>query len=967
MAGATRKPGEKRRRHLEDVDDFRRRAEWFWQTRVRNPDVAVGTIRQTAIRHAETLQRFDPFSVAVEGDALARGAELLLGGTGKPRSRTLKPARNPDERGAPTFASRIFEVGEEHDLRDAYISVPLDEALTKTVLVDSVRLFRWNFLCLRWILVSISAVAASKSFTWGRVHRPGVYAAIGLPRDEERIRRLVELYRLRPLLFALDEEGREELAEAVDASDLRSLLQRFHDDPDVVPVLPQITRSRTARGPKPARPGGLPPLPPLPQGGPPELDLLDDICPPYRGPSSNWYVPIDLGSFFGPGFPFFPRDWVSAGPSNFSGRIKSVAVDPGNGNVVYAGAADGGVWKTLDAGASWRPLMRHELSLAIGSVAVAPGDRNVVYAATGEDTPGWGPSYPGVGVYRSSDGGSSWTLTTGMGDRCSRVVVDPWNADLAYVATNWGVYKTANGGTTWTQSLAGHATDILVDPNNPTRLFAGIWNDGVYVSTNAGASWSRSGLGLPVHFKWITFWVGRLPTGTAADWIKLAMGHHGADGTSFLAAKMGPDSGTIYTTTDGGFTWFPLAGSHEAASYNEWTNLVAIHPNDAGVLFAGGVGLQRATDGQTFGGVGGTHSDHHVIDFDRGISTRAFMATDGGVYRSTDSGASWTLRSTGLTATQFYSCGVSQSGAFLLGGATQDQGILATTGSTSWTDTGAGNEGGIFVVDPNDSRNVYTTPWSNDLRRSRDSGATWQDIRSGMTASVGGTTTPPAGIAHVAVRPAASSTLVAVGVISNSTGYRSARIFRSTNQGDSWTSRATITGDGTRAEFCWAEDAVCYVTTTDGRVYKSTNGGSSWTEPYASGKPSPNPLSALAVFRHESDIAYVGCGGYSGARVLRTLDGGATWSDVSGTGAGTLPALPVNSLVIDSCDEDLVYLANDIGVFRTTDGGVSWHDFGDGFLFWDVPRIVVTELQLRRSTKTLYASTMGRGMFRRAL
>ena len=99
------------------------------------PDVAVGTIRQTAIRHAETLQRFDPFSVAVEGDALARGAELLLGGTGKPRSRTLKPARNPDERGAPTFASRMFEVGEEHDLREAYISVPLDEALTKTVLV----------------------------------------------------------------------------------------------------------------------------------------------------------------------------------------------------------------------------------------------------------------------------------------------------------------------------------------------------------------------------------------------------------------------------------------------------------------------------------------------------------------------------------------------------------------------------------------------------------------------------------------------------------------------------------------------------------------------------------------------------------------------------------------------------------------------------------------------------------------
>jgi photosystem II stability/assembly factor-like uncharacterized protein len=158
------------------------------------------------------------------------------------------------------------------------------------------------------------------------------------------------------------------------------------------------------------------------------------------------------------------------------------------------------------------------------------------------------------------------------------------------------------------------------------------------------------------------------------------------------------------------------------------------------------------------------------------------------------------------------------------------------------------------------------------------------------------------------------------------------------------------------------------VTTTDGRVYKSTDRGTNWSEPYgAAAKPASVELRALAVFRHDPDIVYVGCGGYAGARVLRSLDGGAKWEDVTGLGVDQLPAVPVNSLVVDKCDYDKVYAANDIGVFRTTDGGASWHDFSDGFLGWDVPRIIVTELVLRRSTNTLYASTMGRGMFRRSV
>ena len=192
-------------------------------------------------------------------------------------------------------------------------------------------------------------------------------------------------------------------------------------------------------------------------------------------------------------------------------------------------------------------------------------------------------------------------------------------------------------------------------------MFAAFWNEGIFVSTDRGVTWARSGLGITIHILWATFTIGVLPTGSAAGWIKLAMGRNGAGGTQFLVAKMGLDSGEVYTTSDGGTTWFPVSGTHQPASYNEWTNMIGVHPNNHGIIVAGGVGLERSTNGSSFAGVGGTHSDHQAIDFDPANPSRAFMATDGGVYRSLDSAASWGLFVNGLTATQFYSLGVSQT------------------------------------------------------------------------------------------------------------------------------------------------------------------------------------------------------------------------------------------------------------------------------------------------------------------
>jgi photosystem II stability/assembly factor-like uncharacterized protein len=321
------------------------------------------------------------------------------------------------------------------------------------------------------------------------------------------------------------------------------------------------------------------------------------------------------------------------------------------------------------------------------------------------------------------------------------------------------------------------------------------------------------------------------------------------------------------------------------------------------------------------------------------------MATDGGVYKSTDGGASWTLKSYQLVATQLYSVGVSQSSSFRVGGATQDQGILQTTGSGDWVDTGAGNEGGFFIVDPNNEQNIYVTPWSTNLRRSTNGGSSWTTIVTGLAG-----TTPR----DLDVRPGTSSMLLCVG---------GNQVFRSTDQGSNWSSVADLGEAATKVAFSAADPSVCYAATSGGRVFRSTSGGTSgsWTEPYAAAnRPAVGVIAGLAMSETDPNRLYIGYAGFGVSHVWRSTDGGAHWANASGSGPATLPDIPVNSLVVHHLNSDVIYAATDIGLFRTQDGGVTWQSFNEG-----MPRAFVSGLELRRTSRMLYASTMGRGAYNR--
>jgi photosystem II stability/assembly factor-like uncharacterized protein len=963
----------------DESEMFRRRAEWWRRYHGDLSGVLSGNLRVQAIAHAEKLaarglDNPDP------GGARPKSGFELIQQRGKGKSIKIKGARgqNPRPRSSFGFASDAIEVRGPISLDAVVLKIALDAERLRNVEPATLRVFCFDATSGEWQLVPRSGACAEAGYAWAQLQRPGLYIAIGLPAGANALVAVLTIRSLMPRLrAAADEAERRRVLEL--SGELMSPARAGRTEAAAMDMAGLDVGAR----------------------GLPEFDIFDDICPPTSPPWGmnvgrqiieriRWNdLTVDVGGLF-----LYP-DWISAGPQNVSGRIKSLAIHPIEGNGVLAGAADGGVWRTQDGGGTWFPLMGQELSMAIGAVARSGANLSVIYAATGEDTPGWGPSYPGVGVYKSINGGNSWTLCAPIGsDRCTRVLIHPANADIVYVAGDRGLHKSTDGGGSWTNLRNDHVSDAVMDPAYPDTIYAAVWDSGIFRTRDGGATWAGFNDGLP--------------TGNGADWIKLAASEPAGDGSVTLVAKMGTDSGQLFTCRvhvplviqpraprrlpfqpgllDFNTPWHMLPGTHEPASYNEWTDLVAIDPSRHNVIIAGGVGLQRSTNGgTTFSQVTGTHSDHHAMVFARSNNDLCYMACDGGVYRSVDDGASWTLRSRGLIATQLYSIGVSQTDPFLLGGATQDQGIIKTNGPADWTDTGAGNEGGFFIVDPLNSRNVYVTPWDGNLRRSTDGGTSWQTILTGITQ----TGTPPQAVTvhHLAVCPTDSNLLLCVG---------GNEVFRSTDQGNTWTSVLTFPRGGAATRVAWEGKNACYAANDAGLLFRSLQQGAAntWSQPYTdANRPPSGVITALEArfvtwdfvalrreatqlserrirsvaragsiigFPFRMDLVYIA---YSwGGRVYKSTDGGAHWTNASGSGAGALPNIPINALVIDNHLSDTVYIATDIGVFRTRDGGANWEPFNDS-----LPRVVVSGLALRAKNNTLYVSTMGRGAYQRAL
>lgn len=633
--------------------------------------------------------------------------------------------------------------------------------------------------------------------------------------------------------------------------------------------------------------------------------------------------------------------WVSIGPRNVNGRVKCIAVHPTNPAIVYAGAASGGVWRSDDSGQSWRPLWDTQESLSIGSIAICRDQPDTIYVGTGEWTPGWGPSYPGAGVYVSGDGGTTWTRRQNVrARRIAKILVSPVNPNLVYVAGESGLERSVDGGVEWTTIRTGAASDAVLDPTNPGRVFVAVRSDAIYRTDDAAAAtvtWTRLVNG---------------PTSGNADWVRLAMGLTGTNGTNFLLAKR---SGTISRSINGGDDWTNLSGDHGGAGHHAWTNLLAVAPDDESIILAGGTSCQRtATGGGSWTTLGGMHADHHMAVFAPSNTNIVYACDDAGVYRSADKGATWRKVSHGLVITQFYDIGSWDALSHVVGGGTQDVANAMTTGGLTWRPMLTGWDGGYLVIHPTNPRIMYGEHQNTSIFKTIDGGANWSSVTAGLSGP-----NPWTGV--IAMDQASPDRLF--------TGTN--RVFRTTD--GCATPWSAVSQDLGGAVSCIAiarsnTDRVYAGTgsnvwrTGGGRLFRTDDGGATptWTE-ITGTLPAGRSMLDIDVSRTDADRVLVCFGGTTGgtpSSVFLSTDAGGIWNDIT----SNLQDVSVNAVVMHPTEANTFFVGTDIGVFRTIDGGGSWEAFDNG-----IPNVIVSDLHIDAEELMLYAATMGRGMYKTSI
>jgi photosystem II stability/assembly factor-like uncharacterized protein len=633
-----------------------------------------------------------------------------------------------------------------------------------------------------------------------------------------------------------------------------------------------------------------------------------------------------LAAYAAPPAPGSP--WVSVGPRNVNGRVKCLAVHPGDPQIVYAGAASGGVWKSIDGGQSWYSLWHDEESLSIGALAIAPTDPDVIYAATGEWAPTHNWTFPGAGLFASTDGGNTWTQHTGLvSRRVSQARVSPNDPNTIYVAGESGFEVSTDGGLTWNTLMTGEISDMVIDPNNGNIIYINVSDDGIYKTENAGADWNLLANG---------------PTGAAADWVRLDIGVSGAHGSNFVVAKR---SGTIYTTIDGGDNWETLPGDHGGVSYHRWCNLLAVAPDDESILLAGGASQFQRTDdgGADWDNIGGLHADHHRAVFAPSDPSIVYTCNDGGVYRSENKGVLFEKASHGLVITQFYDVGSWEEIGTVIAGGSQDQGLIFSHGGITWTDL-SGGDGGYFVIHPDDPRTMYAELQWTDIQKSTNGGQNWVERTAGIVGA-----NPWIGV--ITMDPNDPDTLF--------TGTQ--WVFRTTDGcATPWEQVSQeLPGDFTSIAVARSDSDRVYAATSTGTIIRSDDGGNSSPWDDVTEAPLPErPCTDVVVDVSDEDRVLAVFGGATGgaaSHVFLSTDGGGSWTDIS----GDLPDISVNAAALDPNDTDTIYVGTDAGVYRTTDGGSSWEAFDNG-----IPNVVITDLTIDPEDELLVAATYGRGMYK---
>ncbi|MEE8278977.1 MAG: glycosyl hydrolase [Thermoanaerobaculia bacterium] len=688
------------------------------------------------------------------------------------------------------------------------------------------------------------------------------------------------------------------------------------------------------------------------------------------------------------------------GPALTSGRIADIAIHPENPSTWYVAVGSGGVWKTENVGTTWEPIFDDQASYSIGCVAIDPINPEVVWVGTGENVSGRHVGY-GDGVYKSLDGGKSWTnLGLATSEHISKILIDPRDPDVVYVAAEgplWssggerGVFKTTDGGRSWSQVLEisenTGVTDLEFDPGNPDVLYAAayqrrrhIWSllaggeeSGIYKSTDAGASWRELNAGLP-----------------EGDMGKIGLAVSPVDpDVVYATIEASEEERGFYRSLNRGESWEKRSDYISDGTGPHYYQEIYASPHKVDRVYQMDVWLHITEDGgKTFAKLGerSKHVDNHALAFDPDAPDYLLAGSDGGLYESFDHGENWRFVAN-LPVTQFYKMAVDNATPFYnVVGGTQDNGTLTGPSRTlnvhgirnqDWTEP-LGADGYACQVDPEDPDILYLE-WQrgNLVRVDRRTG---EQLHIQPQPAPGDEPERWNWDAPLLISPHASTRLYS----------GSQRLWRSDDRGDSW---RPVSGDLTRARNryeleiagrVWSVDdlydntamswygtltaisesplveGLIYVGSDDGVIQVTEDGGQSWRKiDRLPGIAELAFVNELKASLHDPETVFAVLDNHKVGDfepyLLKSTDRGRTWRSI----AGDLPERHILwSVVEDHIQKDLLFVGTEFGIFFTRDGGKHWIELAGGG-----PTIAFRDLEIQRRESDLVASSFGRGFW----
>ncbi len=677
------------------------------------------------------------------------------------------------------------------------------------------------------------------------------------------------------------------------------------------------------------------------------------------------------------------------------GRVSRSAGVPGDPSTYYAATASGGVWKTADAGVTWKPIFDDQPTSSVGAVAVAPSDPNVVYVGSGEANIR-GNVAAGNGIYRSTDGGKTWKHVWKQEGQIGRIVVHPKNADVAFAAVlghafgpnpQRGVYRTTDGGKSWQQVLKKDADtgaiDVCLDPNNPRVLFAALWQarrrpwemvsggpgSGLYRSTDGGDTWKQlKGHGLP-----------------SGIWGRTGLAIAPGDGRR-VYALIEAKKGGLYRSDDGGGKWKLVNGGAYLRIRPWYFSVVAVDPQSPDVVWCANLHLLKSIDGgKTFKRVKGPHHvDHHDLWIDPKDPRRLIDSNDGGVDITTNGGATWMAPP--LPLGQFYHISADTRVPYHVAGTMQDLGTASgpsnslSTGGIQRGDwyTVGGGETGFTVPDPTDPNVVYAGEYGGYISRF--------DFRTRQVRNVSIYPFDPSGRGAGELRYRFQWTApILISPHDPKVIYHAANVlFRSDDQGRTWKavspdltrddkskqqfSGGPITGDNTGAEFYCTifalaespkEKGLLWAGSDDGLVHVKRPGEEGWTNVTKDipGLPEWGTVCCIEASPFDAGTAYVVVDAHRlddmKPYLWRTTDYGKTWTNL----AAKLPQdVYLHVVREDPNARGLLYVGTEHGVVYSPNDGAAWLP-----LKMNLPTVAVQDLVVKDNDLVL--GTNGRSIW----